>query len=162
MSARDKNSTSLGPRNPREQFASPTKADILVQNLFRKSCSLLKNCLVALEKNEQEVFLQSSLHAFQILMSLRFVVDTSKHDSLSANIYTTYTSIAASLLRARRNKDRFALKNIYEALVTLKEAWDKAMDFKVDRPRYLLQGYGEDITTNQIINQKFAISVEDF
>ena len=44
---------------------------------------------------------KSSLHAFQIVVSLRYVLDTKKEDELSASLYEMHTAIAASLLKAK-------------------------------------------------------------
>ena len=83
----------------------------------------MRSCLLSLEKDEDEEFQKSSLHALQIVLSLRYVLDTSNGDELSADLYDTYTSIAASLLKARTDKNKGSVKKIYEALKELGTAW---------------------------------------
>ena len=100
-----------------------TRPEELVSRLFEKSCVLLQNSLTALESPDEEFFQQSSLHAIQILLSLRFVLDISKDDDFSMSLYETYTAIAASLIRGRKNKDKESLYKIYLALDELREAW---------------------------------------
>ena len=95
----------------------------LIGELFNKSCSLLLTSLSALDNSDDEAFQQSSLHALQIVLSLRFILDTSQGDELSASLYETYTAIAASLLRARSDKNPTSLQKIFEALEQFRLAW---------------------------------------
>ena len=100
-----------------------TRPEALVSRLFEKSCILLRDSLNALESSDEEFFQQSSLHAIQILLSLRFVLDISRDDAFSMSLYETYTAISASLIRGRKNKDKELLHKIYLALNELREAW---------------------------------------
>ena len=54
---------------------------------------------------------------------MRFVLKTEDGDELSKSLFDTYTAIAASLFKAKENKDSVALSKIYEALSELREAW---------------------------------------
>ena len=96
----------------------------LIQMLFEKACVLLRISLNNLSSGEKENFHKTSLHALQIIVSLRYVLDTKKEDELSASLYETYTAIAASLLKAKETQDEIALGKIYRALNELKDAWD--------------------------------------
>ena len=100
--------------------ASPEE---LVSLLFDKACMLLQKGLSALSQKEYQLFHQSCLHALQIVLSLRFVLDTDSGDELSQSLFGTYTSIAASLKKAKDEKDIQAIETIYEALDELRTAW---------------------------------------
>ena len=52
------------------------------------------------------------------------MLDTSANDQLSKNLFDTYTSIAASLFKAKEDEDIVALSKIYEALDELRGAWE--------------------------------------
>jgi flagellar biosynthetic protein FliS len=103
--------------------ASKTSATELVTMLFDKACVLLKTSMQGLEKGDGEVFHHSSLHALQIVLSLRFVLDTESGSELSQSLFGTYTTIAASLKKARQEQDAAAIATIYEALDELRTAW---------------------------------------
>ena len=106
-----------------QQIIDITKPELLVIKLLDKSCVLLSSSLRHLDKGRDEPFQQSSLHALQIVLSLRFVLDTTNGDPLAEDFYDTYTAIAASLLRAKNDKNQESLKKIYLALDELREAW---------------------------------------
>ena len=91
--------------------------------LFDKACVLLTKAIKAFETQDDQTFHQSCLHALQIVLSLRFVLDTDSGDELSQSLFGTYTSIAASLKKAKDEKDIQAIKTIYEALDELRTAW---------------------------------------
>lgn len=108
-----KNHTELGNTRPEE----------LIQKLFGKACDLIEACLKDLDSAEENNFQQSALHALQIVLSLRFVLDTDSENPQAITFYETYTSIAASLLRAKNSRDRDSLIKIKTAMDELSTAW---------------------------------------
>jgi flagellar biosynthetic protein FliS len=103
--------------------ASTTSATKLITMLFDKACVLLTTAMRALESDDDQVFHQSALHALQIVLSLRFVLDTDGGSELSQSLFGTYTTIAASLKKAKEEEDAAAIATIYEALDELRTAW---------------------------------------
>ena len=99
---------------------SPTE---LMTMLFDKACVLLKAAMQAVEADDDQAFHQAALHALQIVLSLRFVLDTDSGSELSDSLFATYTTIAASLKKANQEKDVAAIGTIYEALDELRTAW---------------------------------------
>ncbi len=99
----------------------------LIQMLFEKACVLLRRSLNSLSEGETEDFQKSCLHALQIVLSLRFVLKTEDGDELSKSLFDTYTAIAASLFKAKEERDPVALSKIYEALSELREAWSQLL-----------------------------------
>ncbi len=96
---------------------------VLIKMLFDKACLLARVSMESLRSERMEDFEKSSLHALQIVLSLRFVLKTEDDDQLATSLFETYTAIAASLLKARENKDLLSLEKIYDALNELREAW---------------------------------------
>ena len=106
-----------------EQVKQATDPETLIKLLFDKACVLIRASTESLERDDHESFHKSCLHALQIVLSLRFVLKTEDGDELSKSLFDTYTAIAASLFKAKENKDSLALSKIYEALSELREAW---------------------------------------
>ena len=106
-----------------QEVSSTTSANELMTMLFDKACVLMKTSMQALASDDDQVFHQSALHALQIVLSLRFVLDTDSGTELSQSLFATYTSIAASLKKAKDEKDIQAIETIYEALDELRTAW---------------------------------------
>ena len=100
--------------------ASPEE---LIGLLFDKACMLLQKALHALSGDDRQSFHQSTLHALQIVLSLRFVLDTGSGSELSESLFATYTTIAASLKKAKEEQDIKSIETIYEALDELRTAW---------------------------------------
>ena len=75
MSKRAKGISSYGQVQEQE-VARTTSASELVTMLFDKACALLKASTISLETGDNQTFHQSALHALQIVLSLRFVLDT--------------------------------------------------------------------------------------
>ena len=122
MAKRAKGLSSYG--QVREQaVASTTSATELMTMLFDKACVLLKTAIRALESDDDQAFHQSALHALQIVLSLRFVLDTDSGSELSESLFATYTTIAASLKKAKEEQDIKSIETIYEALDELRTAW---------------------------------------
>ena len=122
MAKRAKGLSSYG--QVREQaVASTTSATELMTMLFDKACVLLKTAIRALESDDDQAFHQSALHALQIVLSLRFVLDTDSGSELSESLFATYTTIAASLKKAKEDQDIKSIETIYEALDELRTAW---------------------------------------
>ena len=103
-----------------KEITSPEK---LVKLLFDKACLLMKASITSIEHEDRESFQKSCLHALQIVLSLRFVLKMEDDNELSKSLFDTYTSIAASLMRAKESEDVSALGKIYQALNELREAW---------------------------------------
>ena len=106
-----------------QKVASATSATELVTMLFDKACVLLRTAMQSLEGNDEQAFHQSALHALQIVLSLRFVLDTDSDNELAHSLFATYTTIAASLKKAKDERDPRAIASIYEALDELRLAW---------------------------------------
>jgi flagellar biosynthetic protein FliS len=109
-------------------ISETTDPRILVKMLFDKACALMSASVKQLEDSERESFEKTSLHALQIILSLRFVLKTSEEDELSKSLSETYTSIAASLFRAKEKKDKISLLKIEEALRELRDAWGHILE----------------------------------
>ncbi len=106
-----------------QQVKQTTDPQQLIKLLFDKACVLVRASTESLDREDHESFQKSCLHALQIVLSLRFVLKTEDGDELSKSLFDTYTAIAASLFKAKENKDGSALSKIYEALSELREAW---------------------------------------
>ena len=122
MSKRTKGLTSYSDVQEYD-VANIKSATRLVTMLFDKACVLLRSALQALEGHDDQAFHQSALHALQIVLSLRFVLDTESGSELSQSLFGTYTTIAASLKKAKEEQDAAAIATIYEALDELRSAW---------------------------------------
>ena len=107
----------------KQDVVNARSATALVTMLFDKACVLLTKAIKAFETQDDQTFHQSALHALQIVLSLRFVLDTDSGSDLSQSLFATYTSIAASLKKAKDEKDIQAIETIYEALDELRTAW---------------------------------------
>ena len=108
----------------REEGVLSSKSPVtLITMLFDKACVLLAKSLNAYKADDDQAFHQSTLHALQIVLSLRYVLDTDSGSELSQSLFATYTSIAASLKKAKDEKDIQAIETIYEALDELRIAW---------------------------------------
>ena len=107
-----------------EQGIADTKsAEMLVTMLFDKACTLLARAVQSAAAQDFEAFHQSTLHALQIVLSLRFVLDIDSGGELSQGLFATYTTIAASLKKAKEEQDIKSIETIYEALDELRTAW---------------------------------------
>ncbi len=109
-------------------ISETTDPRVLVKMLFDKACALMSASVKQLEDSERESFEKTSLHALQIVLSLRFVLKTSEEDELSKSLSETYTSIAASLFRAKETKDKISLLKIEGALRELRDAWGHILE----------------------------------
>ena len=107
-----------------QEVRQTTDPELLIKMLFDKACALLTASLEALNRDETESFQKASLHALQIVLSLRFVLKTEEGDELASSLFDTYTSIAASLFRAKERNDAASLEKIYLALDELRQAWN--------------------------------------
>ena len=106
-----------------QDVASTTSPTELMTMLFDKACMLLKMAMQAMEVGDDQAFHQAALHALQIVLSLRFVLDTDSDSEVSESLFATYTTIAASLKKANQEKDLDSIATIYEALDELRTAW---------------------------------------
>lgn len=95
----------------------------LVTMLFDKACVLLRQANENLAHEEGEAFDKATTHALQIVIALRGVLDMEKGGEVAQSLYDTYTSIAASLFKAKSEKDSESIDKLYMALSELREAW---------------------------------------
>ena len=96
----------------------------LVTLLFEKGCVLLRQSEEQLKRNDTEGFYSSTGHAMEIVIGLREILDLENGGALAAQLYETYTSIGASLTKARTEKDLVSINKLYTALTELREAWE--------------------------------------
>ena len=96
----------------------------LVTLLFEKGCVLLRQAEEQLKRDDSEGFYNSTSHAMQIVLGLREILDIENGGALAAQLYETYTAIAASLSKARTDKDLVSITKLYTALTELREGWE--------------------------------------
>ena len=96
----------------------------LVTLLFEKGCVLLRQSEEQLKRDDQEGFYHSTNHAMQIVLGLREILDIANGGELAAQLYETYTAIAASLSKARSDKNLDSISKLYAALSELREGWE--------------------------------------
>ena len=111
------NSTDL-----RERTAERSPEE-LIALLFDTACASVKKGQNALAEGELQMFHDATGKALQIVLGLREVLDMDQGGELAQRLADTYTSIAASLFKAKREKDDVGLGKIYEALAELRGAW---------------------------------------
>ena len=95
----------------------------LITMLFEKACVLLRQTNENLAHSEHEAFDKATTHAMQIVIALRGVLDMENGGEVAQSLYDTYTSIAASLFKAKSDKDGESIEKLYTALSELREAW---------------------------------------
>ena len=95
----------------------------LITLLFDKACVLLRQANENLSHAEGEAFDKATTHAMQIVIALRGVLDMENGGEVAQSLYDTYTSIAASLFKAKSDKDGESIEKLYTALSELREAW---------------------------------------
>ena len=95
----------------------------LVTMLFDKACVLLRQASENLAHEETEAFDKATTHALQIVIALRGVLDMEQGGEVAKSLYDTYTSIAASLFKAKGDRDGESISKLYEAMSELREAW---------------------------------------
>ena len=95
----------------------------LITMLFEKACVLLRQANENLTHSEHEAFDKATTHAMQIVIALRGVLDMENGGEVAQSLYDTYTSIAASLFKAKSDKDADSIEKLYTALSELREAW---------------------------------------
>ena len=122
MSKRTKGLSSYGQVRDHDVVSTTSPTELMTM-LFDKACVLLKTAMQAVDADDDQAFHQAALHALQIVLSLRFVLDTDSGSELSESLFATYTTIAASLKKANQEKDVAAIGTIYEALDELRTAW---------------------------------------
>ena len=96
----------------------------LVTLLFEKGCVLLRQAEEQLKRDDSDGFYNSTSHAMQIVLGLREILDIENGGALAAQLYETYTAIAASLSKARIDKDLVSITKLYTALTELREGWE--------------------------------------
>ena len=95
----------------------------LILMLFDKACVLLRQANENLTHEEVEAFDKATTHAMQIIIALRGVLDMEQGGEVAQSLYDTYTSIAASLFKAKNDKDGESILKLYTAMSELREAW---------------------------------------
>ena len=83
----------------------------LVLMLFDKACVLLRQANENLAHEEVEAFDKATTHAMQIVIALRGVLDMEQGGEVAQSLYDTYTSIAASLFKAKSEKTQMRSSN---------------------------------------------------
>lgn len=96
----------------------------LVTLLFEKACVLLRQSEEQLKREDHEGFYNSTSHAMQIVLGLREILDVDHGGQLAAQLFETYTAIAASLSKARSERDLISVGKLYSALTELREGWE--------------------------------------
>lgn len=107
-------------------LTSRTKAqspELLMSRLMEKACFLLEEAIISLNSNNTNAFHNASLHASQIILSMRCMLDRSSDERLTDDMFFTYTVIATTLKKARENCDLRTLRAIRAALNELRDAW---------------------------------------
>ena len=122
MSKRTKGLSSYGEVRDHDVVSTTSPTELMTM-LFDKACVLLKTAMQAADADDDQAFHQAALHALQIVLSLRFVLDTDSGSELSESLFATYTTIAASLKKANQEKDVESIATIYAALDELRTAW---------------------------------------
>ena len=122
MSKRTKGLSTYGQVRDHDVVSTTSPTELMTM-LFDKACVLLKTAMQAVDADDDQAFHQAALHALQIVLSLRFVLDTDSGSELSDSLFATYTTIAASLKKANQEKDVAAIGTIYDALDELRTAW---------------------------------------
>ena len=95
----------------------------LITMLFDKACVLLRQASESLSHDETVGFDDSTTHALQIIMALRGVLDMEQGGEVAASLYETYTAIAASLFKAKSDRNAESIDKLYTAMSELREAW---------------------------------------
>ena len=95
----------------------------LVLMLFDKACVLLRQANENLAHNDVEAFDKATTHAMQIVIASRGVLDIEQGGEVAQSLHETYTSIAASLFKAKSEKDADSIVKLYTAMSELREAW---------------------------------------
>ena len=103
---------------------STEKPQELISLLFQKACVLMRQSQEQLKREDNQGFNDSTSHAMQIVLGLRGVLDLENGGELAAQLYETYTSIAAALFKARAELDASSIEKLYVALSELKEGWE--------------------------------------
>lgn len=96
----------------------------LIALLFDSACASIKKGQNALAEDEIQMFHEATGKALQIVLGLREILDMEKGGELAQRLSDTYTAIASSLFKAKREKDHDSLGKIYLALAELRGAWE--------------------------------------
>jgi flagellar protein FliS len=106
-----------------ETKTSTYSPEELISLLFDKVCLLVRQSTDSLVSGEKESFDETSTRAMQIVLALRGVLNMEEGGEVAKNLYETYTSIAASMFKAKREENVASFEKLYEALSELREAW---------------------------------------
>jgi flagellar protein FliS len=106
-----------------ETKTSTYSPEELISLLFDKVCLLVRQSTDSLVAGEKEGFDETSTRAMQIVLALRGVLNMEEGGEVAKNLYETYTSIAASMFKAKREENVASFEKLYEALSELREAW---------------------------------------
>ena len=110
--------------NELQDRTSERSPEELIALLFDTACTNVKRSEKALEEDDLQNFHNASGKAIQIVLGLRELLDMEQGGELAQRLADTYTSIAASLYKAKRERDRVSLSKIYLALAELRSAWE--------------------------------------
>jgi flagellar protein FliS len=106
-----------------ETKASSQDPHQLIQMLFDKACVLLRQASEQLKRGDTESFQTATNHTMQIVLGLRGVLDMEQGGEVAKTLYESYTSISASLFKARNELDGQSVDKLYLALSELREGW---------------------------------------
>ena len=83
----------------------------------------MRQAVEQLKGGETEPFRDATNHTMQIVLGLRGVLDMERGGEVAHTLYDSYTSISASLFKARNELDVDAVEKLYTALTELKDGW---------------------------------------
>ena len=109
--------------NLRDRTSERSPED-LIALLFDTACANVRKGQNALAEGELQMFHDATGKAMQIVLGLREVLDMEKGGELAQSLADTYTAIAASLFKAKRERDDASLAKIYQALAEIRSAWE--------------------------------------
>ena len=97
----------------------------LIALLLEKGCTLVRQAIASLEKNNSAGFQEATTKAVELVVALRGLLDYENGGSVAEKLGATYGSIAASLFRTKTTKSVSDLEKLYQALSELRGAWDQ-------------------------------------
>ena len=106
-----------------ETKASSQDPHQLIQMLFDKACVLMRQANEHIKRGDTESFQSATNHTMQIVLGLRGILDMENGGEVAKTLYDSYTSISASLLKARNELDSVSAEKLYSALSELREGW---------------------------------------
>ncbi len=106
-----------------ETKASSQDPHQLIQMLFDKACVLMRQANEHIKRGDTESCQSATNHTMQIVLGLRGILDMENGGEVAKTLYDSYTSISASLFKARNELDSVSAEKLYSALSELREGW---------------------------------------